>query len=121
MYQITIKKAFSAAHTLKEIGGKCENLHGHNFTVEVTVSAETLNSEGLVLDFRLLKEWTDEALNLLDHRHLNDLPYFRDKNPSAENLARFIHEQLRAKVASTGASLEMITVWESENARASYS
>ncbi|MDZ4165150.1 MAG: 6-carboxytetrahydropterin synthase QueD [Smithellaceae bacterium] len=120
MYQITINKAFSAAHTLKEIGGKCENLHGHNFTVEVTVSAETLNAEGLVVDFRLLKGWTDEVLDLLDHCHLNDLPFFQDKNPSAENLARFIYDQLSRKVISAGASLEMVTVWESENARASY-
>ncbi len=121
MYRISIKKAFSAAHSLKEIGGKCENLHGHNFTVEVRLAAKTLNSEGLVLDFRLLKNWTDEVLSLLDHQHLNDIQYFQDKNPSAENVARFIYEQLKEKVAATGAGLEMITVWESENASASYS
>ena len=62
MYEVTIKKSFSAAHLLKEIGGKCEELHGHNFLVEVSVAAESLNEEGLLIDFRVVKRWTDEVL-----------------------------------------------------------
>lgn len=121
MYQVSIKKTFSAAHMLKEIGGKCENLHGHNFTVEVTVAAENLGSDGLVMDFRQLKEWTGEILDRLDHRHLNELSYFQGKNPSAENLAKFIYDCLVEKVAGSVLQVVQVTVWESENARASYS
>ena len=70
MYEVTIKRAFSAAHSLKEIGGKCEKLHGHNFTVEVSVATEQLNSEGLVVDFRVLKDWTEQTIKEFDHKYL---------------------------------------------------
>ena len=62
MYEVTIRRSFSAAHTLKEIGGKCEELHGHNFVVEVSVTVPDLNREGLAIDFRVLKRWTEEIL-----------------------------------------------------------
>lgn len=120
MYEVSIKKTFSAAHMLKEIGGKCENLHGHNFTVEVTFAARKLNPEGLVVDFRLLKDWTGEILELLDHRHLNELPWFEEKNPSAENIAAFIYARLEEKAVDCAAKPFKVTVWESENARASF-
>ena len=81
MYEVTIKRAFSAAHSLKEIGGKCEKLHGHNFTVEVSVATDKLNSEGLVLDFRTLKNWTDETIRELDHKYLNEIAPFHGCNP----------------------------------------
>ncbi|OHE22516.1 MAG: 6-carboxytetrahydropterin synthase QueD, partial [Syntrophobacterales bacterium RBG_19FT_COMBO_59_10] len=83
MYEVTIKRSFSAAHLLKEIGGKCEELHGHNFFVEVSVGAESLNEEGLLIDFRLLKRWTDSVLDELDHKYLNELSCFKEKNPSS--------------------------------------
>lgn len=120
MYQVSIKKTFSAAHMLKEIGGKCENLHGHNFTVEVTMAAETLNPEGLVVDFRKLKDWTGEILELLDHRHLNELSWFQGKNPSAENLAKFIYDCLVEKAAVSLVKVARVAVWESENAWAAF-
>lgn len=120
MYEVTISRSFSAAHTLREIGGKCEELHGHNFKVEVTVVAERLNPEGLVLDFRHLKGWTDEALAMLDHKHLNELPSFQIDNPSSENLARFIYGAIAAKVESRGLQVKQVTVWESDDARATY-
>ena len=82
MYEVTIIKSFSAAHLLSEIGGKCEELHGHNFKVEVTVGSPELNSEGILIDFRLLKKWLKDILDQMDHQHLNDLPFFKDKNPS---------------------------------------
>ena len=83
MYEVTIKKSFSAAHLLKEIGGKCEELHGHNFLVEVSVKAESLNEEGLLIDFRVVKRWTDEVLEALDHKYLNELDYFKNTNPDS--------------------------------------
>jgi len=120
MYEITITRSFSAAHVLKDIGGKCEGLHGHNFDVEVSLAAVDLNKEGLLIDFRILKGWTDEILDCLDHKHLNDLPYFKDKNPSAENLARFIYDRISDKVKLKNIDVSRVTVWESEKARASY-
>ena len=120
MYEVTITRSFSAAHVLKDIGGKCEELHGHNFVVEVSVAAGSLNKEGLLIDFRILKERTDEILDGLDHKYLNDLTYFKDVNPSAENLARFIYDRISEKVSLENAGVSCITVWESGNARASY-
>jgi 6-pyruvoyltetrahydropterin/6-carboxytetrahydropterin synthase len=117
MYEVTIRKSFSAAHLLREIGGKCEELHGHNFIVEVSAAAELLNEEGLLV----LKRWTDEALDGLDHKYLNELELFKDINPSSERIARFLFERIGEKARLADVSLTRVTVWESENARVSYS
>jgi len=121
MYEVTIKKIFSAAHILRDIGGKCEKLHGHNFTVEVSVVSKKLNKEGLLIDFRILEEWIDEILEELDHKLLNDIPYFKDINPSSENIARLIYDMIYEKIKLKEIKISRITVWESENARVSYS
>jgi len=121
MYEVTIRKSFSAAHLLREIGGKCETLHGHNFSVEVSIAGESLNDEGLLIDFRLLKRWTDEVLEGLDHKYLNELECFSGLNPSSENVARYLHERLSERAEQTHLRLSRVTVWESENARVSYS
>jgi 6-pyruvoyltetrahydropterin/6-carboxytetrahydropterin synthase len=120
MYEISVTRSFAAAHLLKDIGGKCEGLHGHNFIVEVCIAAAALNKEGLLLDFRVLKEWIDETLEGLDHKHLNDLPYFQKMNPSAENLARFIYDRINEKAQLQNLEVVHVTVWESDNSRASY-
>ncbi len=120
MYEVTIRKTFSAAHILKEIGGKCEEMHGHNFTVEVTVAGPSLNSEDLLIDFRVLKGWTNEVLEEMDHKYLNDVECFKGMNPSSEQVARYIYNRLAEKAASLKLTLAQITVWESENARVSY-
>jgi len=121
MYEVAIKRSFSAAHVLREIGGKCEGLHGHNFFVEVSAAAESLNREGLLIDFRLLKRWTDEVLDELDHKYLNELEYFKELNPSSEQIARFLFDRIAVKAGPANLPLSRVTVWESENARASYS
>ena len=120
MYEVTIKKTFSAAHILKEIGGRCEELHGHNFLVEVSVSAPELNKEGLLIDFRVLKKWTHDILEALDHKYLNEVDYFKDINPSSEQVARLIYDRIAEKVIPEGYGVSRVTVWESENARVSY-
>lgn len=120
MYDVTIRKTFSAAHILKEIGGKCEEMHGHNFTVEVTVAGPSLNSEDLLIDFRVLKGWTNEVLEEMDHKYLNDVECFKDMNPSSEQVARYIYSRLADKAASLKLTLAQVTVWESENAWVSY-
>ena len=120
MYEVTIKRAFSAAHSLKEIGGKCEKLHGHNFTVEVSVAADKLNSEGLVLDFRTLKNWTDETIRELDHKYLNEIVPFQGCNPSSENIATYLFSRIAAKIDLPGIVISRVTVWESDSAKVAY-
>lgn len=120
MYEVTIKKTFSAAHILREIGGKCEDLHGHNFIVEVTVRGKSLNQEDILIDFRDLKRWTNEILEALDHKYLNEVELFKGTNPSSERIAHYIHDRLRDQMKSMNLSVARVTVWESENARVAY-
>ena len=121
MFRVTITKSFSAAHVLKEIGGKCEELHGHNFKVEVSVSSKKLNSEGILIDFRVLKGWTMEILEDLDHKYLNDLPQFKGVNPSSEIVAKHIFDRLSVKALPLKIKVDEVVVWESDNARVAYS
>ena len=122
MYEITIIKSFSAAHLLAEIGGKCEELHGHNFKVEVTVAASDLSSTGLLIDFRVFKKWLDEILEDIDHKHLNIIPSFAGINPSAENIAKYIcgKMELKVKTAKARVNVVRVKIWESENAAVTY-
>jgi 6-pyruvoyltetrahydropterin/6-carboxytetrahydropterin synthase len=121
MYEVTIKKSFSAAHLIREIGGKCEALHGHNFQVEVSVTAETLNEEGLLIDFRIVKRWTEEILAQLDHTYLNELDYFQKVNPTSEEIARLFYDRIDEKARQAKTHVSRVTVWESENSCATYS
>ncbi len=121
MYEVSIKKTFSAAHRIREIGGKCEALHGHNFLVEVSVAAETLNVDGLLIDFRILKRWTEVILDQLDHKFLNDLEYFKKRNPSSEQIARYLFDRIDEQAQQEKVRLLRVTVWESENSFATYS
>ncbi|MEI6609392.1 MAG: 6-carboxytetrahydropterin synthase QueD [Deltaproteobacteria bacterium] len=120
MYEVTIIKSFSAAHLLTQIGGKCEELHGHNFKVEVTLAAPNLNESGLLIDFRIVKKWLNEILDQMDHKHLNELPYFAGLNPSAENIAKYIYDQMKLKIKESQVRIARIKVWESENAVVTY-
>jgi 6-pyruvoyltetrahydropterin/6-carboxytetrahydropterin synthase len=120
MFEITIIKAFSAAHRLAEIGGKCEELHGHNFKVEVTVGAPNLNSDGILIDFRLVKKWLNNILDKMDHQPLNDLPLFAGKNPSSENIAYCVYQEMQIRTKDAGIKMLRVKVWESENAAVTY-
>jgi 6-pyruvoyltetrahydropterin/6-carboxytetrahydropterin synthase len=120
MFEVTIIKSFSAAHLLAEIGGKCEELHGHNFKVEITVAAKKLNSNGLLIDFRFLKKALGEILEEVDHKHLNSLISFAGINPSAENIAQYIFEKMDLKVKTAGVNMVRVKIWESENAAVTY-
>jgi len=120
VYEVTIKQSFSAAHMLNEIGGACEKLHGHNFVVEISICSIVLSEEGILIDFRILKQWADEILKEFDHKYLNDISYFKDTNPSSENIARYIYDRISEKVKKINLDVSRVTVWESEDARASY-
>ncbi len=120
MFTLRVKDVFAAAHRLDSYHGKCEALHGHNFKVEAFFQGEGLNSEGMLVDFAVLKGHLKEVLAGLDHAYLNEIPFFRERASSSEYIALYIYESLRTLVAETGIDVREVRVWESENACASY-
>jgi 6-pyruvoyltetrahydropterin/6-carboxytetrahydropterin synthase len=116
MYSIKIESYFSAAHYLRGYRGKCEDLHGHNWKVEVVVEARKLDKTGMVMDFKDLKMELNRILEKLDHKCLNEVAYFKKFNPTSENIAQYIYKNLKLAVPH----LKSITVWESHNSCASY-
>lgn len=120
MYEITVTSHFSGAHRLRYLHGKCEELHGHNWKVEISVTSNRLNKEGVVIDFNLLKRKVEKVLKSLDHTYLNDLPYFSGREPSSENIAKYIFDRLKGEVKGHHAVLKAVTAWESETSRATY-
>lgn len=121
MYHLTILTDFAAAHNLINYQGDCENLHGHNWKVEVQVAARELNDAGLGIDFKILKKETKELLGTLDHKYLNDLPMFKGLSPSSEHIARYLFDELGKILNDDNIVVERVTVWESDRACASYS
>ena len=119
VYTLTVRASFAAAHRLREYDGNCERLHGHNWQVEVSVASERLDDCGIALDFRVLKASVNDLLAALDHRYLNEVPPFDRLNPSSENMARYLFEEMERKIPAP-ARVERVTVWESEDARADY-
>jgi len=120
MYELKIITEFSAAHNLRNFRGKCEALHGHNWKVEVVVSGEELDGSGVVLDFAEVKAATSEVMSEIDHRYLNELPFFIEHNPSSENIARYIFERLQEKITDERVRVQRVTAWESQDACATY-
>lgn len=120
MYKIGVISHFSAAHSLRNYKGKCESLHGHNWKVELIVSSAKLNPCGMVIDFSELRSMLYSVLEHLDHKHLNDLDYFRENNPSSEEIARYIFINLEKRIAEKNCKLDEVRVWETENSHASY-
>ncbi len=120
MYEICIKRKFSAAHRLKKYKGLCRNLHGHNWEVFVHIQGELLNSTGLLIDFKEAKQKVDEILSKLDHNELNKLGIFKGINPSSENIARYLFKKLSKVFNGPILRLAKVTVSESEGSFASY-
>lgn len=120
MYRLNIKTGFAAAHNLINYQGDCENLHGHNWKVEVTVTAKELDQAGLAIDFKVLKKETNSLLDELDHKYVNQHPFFTELSPSSENIARFLYQRLTERLNDGNVAVEKIGVWESDNACAEY-
>ena len=120
MYELSIEVGFAAAHQLRGYKGKCENLHGHNWRVQISVSAERLNELDIAIDFHDLKKIAQEVVAPLDHAFLNDVFPFTEKNPSSENIAKWIFDTLKKKINNGNLRTAAVTVWESESASASY-
>jgi 6-pyruvoyltetrahydropterin/6-carboxytetrahydropterin synthase len=120
MYEVKIVTQFAAAHRLENFNGKCESLHGHNWKVEVFLGGKDLNGTGLLMDFGVVKARTKEMLEEIDHKYLNELAAFQDRNPSSENLACYLYERLGAILNSDRVKVRRVNVWESDTSCASY-
>lgn len=120
MFDVFIKTHFSAGHHLRNYPGNCERPHGHNWNVTVTVRATTLDELGMGIDFRTMKSTVNAVMEELDHRDLNDHPAFQQQNPSSENLACYIFQQLSPQLRSERYRLYSVTVGETENTGVTY-
>jgi 6-pyruvoyltetrahydropterin/6-carboxytetrahydropterin synthase len=120
MFEVSIDYSFAAGHALRNYKGKCENVHGHNYKVRVSVQGENLDSTGLLIDFVDLRQAVKTIVDRLDHQFLNDISPFDRLNPSAENIARYFSQELEAQIQHNGARLQSVTVWETENSFATY-
>jgi 6-pyruvoyltetrahydropterin/6-carboxytetrahydropterin synthase len=120
MFEVAVEETFAAAHRLRDYRGKCENLHGHNYRVRVTVGGGELAPNGLLVDFTDLKREMRRVIERLDHQYLNEIPPFDRLNPSAENIAKYFYDEIAAAVDSPRAGLVEVTVWETETSTATY-
>lgn len=120
LFEVKISGSFAAAHCLRCFRGKCENLHGHNWKVEVVLRGKSLDKSGILVDFGEMKSATRQALEEVDHKYLNELPFFLENNPSSENIARFIFEKLSEKFNNENSWLHSVSAWESPDACATY-
>lgn len=119
MFYLRVEDDFASAHQLREYKGKCENLHGHNWQVMVRVRGEKLDTLGMLMDFGDLKKLLKRSMDYLDHRFLNETPPFDTINPTSENLAKHLYEEL-GKGLPAGVEVHDVTVWESEKCAATY-
>jgi 6-pyruvoyltetrahydropterin/6-carboxytetrahydropterin synthase len=120
MYELKVITDFAAAHQLRNFRGECEKLHGHNWRIEVVLSGDRLNEAGLLIDFKDVKTAANKILEDLDHAYLNDLPQFKDDNPSSENIAAYLFQRLSSELNKGHLKITKVTAWESDSACASY-
>lgn len=120
MYLLTVKEDFDAAHRVVGYPGKCDKLHGHCWTVEVSVVGDRLDELGMVVDFKYLKSLVRDVLNIYDHQYLNELPDFSGKNPTAENIASVVYRRVSDGLEGK-AAVKQVTVWESPGSSVTYS
>jgi len=123
MYEVTVEAGFSSGHYLRNYRGKCENPHGHNYKVRVTLAGAELDSTGLLLDFKLLKQVMRPVIDRIDHQMLNELEPFTELNPSAENIAKYFYDQTNVQLAAMTEGRVRVkdcTIWETDNCTATY-
>ena len=120
-FEVMIERNFSSAHQLRGYRGKCENLHGHNYKIEIYARGKELNNIGLLVDFVELKQAADDLVTYLDHKNLNELePFVVEQNPSAENVARFVLEKLAAKINDERVQIYKVRCFETPTSVATY-
>lgn len=121
MFELKVLTRFAAAHQLKMVGQKCENLHGHNWKVEVHVGGERLNEAGVLMDFGDIKRHVADIINKIDHKFLNELDFFKGiEQPSSERIAVYIARELVKRIDDPGVKVLRVSAWESDDACATY-
>jgi len=122
MFEIFVEETFAAGHALRGYKGKCENPHGHNYRVRITLQGPKLDSTGLLYDFVHLKQVIHTVMEGVDHKFLNDQAPFDKLNPSAENIAKYFYDEVSRQLAasSNGAAITRVDIWETDTTRASY-
>jgi 6-pyruvoyltetrahydropterin/6-carboxytetrahydropterin synthase len=121
MFEICVEETFAAGHALRDYHGKCENVHGHNYRVQVTLRGPQLDATGLLVDFVEVKKLMHAVVDRLDHQFLNDLAPFDVLNPSAENIARYLFEQISGGLPMQApVEVAEVKVWETDRASATY-
>ena len=120
MYELKVVTRFAAAHQLTMVDSKCENMHGHNWKVEVYVTGEKLDDGGVVMDFGVIKKHVSEVMSMLDHKYLNELEFFQQSQPSSENIARLVTRELQRRIDNPSVRVSRVTAWESDDASATY-
>jgi len=122
MFEVSVEQTFAAGHALRNYKGKCENVHGHNYKVQITVAGEQLCSNGLLVDFVELKRAMRDVIEYLDHRFINDLPPFDVINPSAENMARYFYDEVSKNLTGGEVPVRVseVRLWETDTSLAVY-
>ena len=121
MFEVSVEETFAAGHALRNYKGKCENVHGHNYRVQVTFSGPELDSIGLLVDFVQVKKLMNTVVDRLDHKFLNDLPPFDVLNPSAENMAKYFYDEISGGLGrTTPVKLGEVRIWETDTTCATY-
>lgn len=120
-FTLKIVTDFASAHTLRNYPGACNRMHGHNWKVEVEVIGSELDETGMIIDFKKIKQATNEIADRLDHYYINDIEPFTEINPTAENIAKYFYDELGQSIATASTSVKQVTLWETERACATYS
>jgi 6-pyruvoyltetrahydropterin/6-carboxytetrahydropterin synthase len=121
MFEVTIEQTFAAGHALRNYHGKCENVHGHNYRCQVTLEGAELDQTGLLMDFVALKKALQSVIDRLDHQWLNDFPPFDVLNPSAENIAKYIYDEVNKGIGGQAdIRLGSVKLWETDTSSATY-
>jgi len=121
MYTLKIVTDFASAHTLRDYPGACNRMHGHNWKIEVEIAGTELDETGMLVDFKEIKEATNQIADRLDHYYINDIPPFTEINPTAENLSKYFYEELQKLMPNPSSAVKQVTLWETERACATYS
>lgn len=119
MFEISVEDTFAAGHALRDYHGKCEKVHGHNYKVQLAVEGVTLDSAGLLVDFVELRRLLHGVMDRLDHEFLNDVAPFDKLNPTAENMAKYFHDEV-ARGLPPGVRLASVKIWETDTSTATY-
>jgi 6-pyruvoyl-tetrahydropterin synthase len=116
MFELKAQMYFAAAHHLLNYDGECENQHGHNWLVEAYVCGSKLDKSNILIDYKVLKRELKEVLNLLDHKDINELPYFAGVSPSSEMISKFIYGEMKKRISL----ISKVSVWETPTSCATY-